>query len=436
MRHSALVRFSALLGASVVTMGLSGAVAGAAPANDGPAQLDADRLPAELVAAVQRDLKLSPQEYLDRAAAAQQLRSYADDFRRQNPADFAGAWMGDDGVPVVAVTTTEAAARVADDGFRSRQSPVSADSLDASLAEFGRWVSALPREVSSQINSAAVDVLQGKVVVDIANSPVGRALNLPTAIANLQVVLSPPAPAPGGAPAVTGGDDYVTSSEDLATAPAENIEICSFGFAATDGAGRPVSLSAGHCDPGPGPDGNARVYLPSGADVRASTPVGRFDRSAVGGPAGLDWSVIALDDAGVAAGLDRPSVRGAGGTTLEVTGTAAPVIGAPVCKSGQASSFTCGVVAADQVETQLILGDGSEATIRGFASTACTLAGDSGGAIVTGTLALGITSGSNSGGAPSCGEANLALAQYGGTASLGIPIRAVAAESGTTVRTS
>ena len=436
MRHAALLRFSALLGATVLGTGFSAAVATAAPIENGPAQLPANRLPAELVAAVQRDLHLSPQEYLDRAAAAQQLRSYADDFRQQNPADFAGAWMGDDGVPVVAVTTTEAAARVADDGFRSRQSPVSADSLDASLAEFGRWVSALPREVSSQINSAAVDVLRGKVVVDIANSPIGRALDLPTAIANLQVVLSPPAPAPGGTPAVTGGDDYVTSSEDLATAPLESIEICSFGFAATDASGRPVSLSAGHCDPGPGPDGTARVYLPSGADVRASAPVGRFDRSTVGGPAGLDWSVIALDDAGVAAGLHEPAVRGAGGTTLAITGTAAPVIGAPVCKSGQASSFTCGVVAADRVETQLILGDGSEATIRGFASTACTLAGDSGGAIVTGTLALGITSGSNSGGAPSCGEANLALAQYGGTASLGIPIQAVAAESSTTVRTS
>ncbi|MDG8247676.1 hypothetical protein OK843_11200, partial [Streptococcus pneumoniae] len=91
MRHAALVRFSALLGATVLGTGLSAAVATAAPTLSGPTQLPADRLPAELVAAVQRDLHLSPQEYLDRAAAAQQLRSYADDFRQQNPADFAGA---------------------------------------------------------------------------------------------------------------------------------------------------------------------------------------------------------------------------------------------------------------------------------------------------------------------------------------------------------
>ncbi|MGB3772995.1 MAG: S1 family peptidase [Rhodococcus sp. (in: high G+C Gram-positive bacteria)] len=396
-----------------------------------PTQLTVDALPTELVDAVQRDLQMSPQEYLDRASQAQRLRSYADDFRRERPTEFAGAWIGEDGVPVVAVTTTEAARQVAQDGYASRQSPVSADSLESSLDEFGRWVAALPREISSQINSAAVDVLQGRIVVDIANSPIGRALNLPTTIANLQVVLAPAAPAPAPPVAATGGDDYVTSSDDIAVAPLSNIEICSFGFSATDAAGNPVNLSAGHCDPG----SSASVYLPDRADIRASKPVGRFIRSSVGAADGLDYSVIAVDDAGVAAGLDRPTVRGANGTTLTITGTASPVVGAPVCKSGQSSSFTCGVVAADRVETQLILGDGDSRTVRGFASTACTLAGDSGGAIVTGTLALGITSGSNSGTAPSCGEANVALAQYGGTASLGIPVDAITAATGTSVRT-
>lgn len=426
---SGRIRVAAVLGATLMGLVAGTATAGAAPVQ---AQLPADALPTELVDAVQRDLGMSPQEYLDRASDAQRLRSYADDFRKQRPDDFAGAWMGDDGVPVVAVTTTEAASQVARDGYRSRQSPVSADNLERSLDEFGRWVSALPREVSSQVNSAAVDVLGGRIVVDIANSPIGRALNLPTAIANLQVVLSPPALAPTPPPAVTGGDDYVTAAGDITTAPLENIEICSFGFSATDGSGNPVNLSAGHCDPG----SSASVYLPDRGDIRASTPVGKFAQSSVGAGDGLDYSVIALDDAGVAAGLSEPTVRGANGTALTITGTASPVVGAPVCKSGQASSFTCGLVAADRVETQLFLGDGESRTIRGFASTACTLAGDSGGAIVTGTLALGITSGSNSGGAPSCGEANLALAQYGGTASLGIPIDAVAAATGTTVRTS
>jgi hypothetical protein len=95
------------------------------------------------------------------------------------------------------------------------------------------------------------------------------------------------------------------------------------------------------------------------------------------------------------------------------------------------------VVAADHVETQLFMADGSNRVINGFAGTACTLAGDSGGAIVTGTLALGITSGSNASGAPNCTEANLVLAPEGGTANLGIPVADIvaAAGSGLQVRT-
>ena len=233
-----------------------------------------------------------------------------------------------------------------------------------------------------------------------------------------------------------GGDTYVTTSGPIADAPATDISICSFGFNAVDPSGAAVNLSAGHCNPDKATgSGGAPVYLPDPADIARSTQIGSFDRSSLGAEDGLDWSVIALNDTGIASGLDRPTVRGANGSTVTVTGTASPVIGAPVCKSGQSSSFTCGVVAADRVETQLYMEDGTSRTVRGFASTACTLAGDSGGAIVTGTLALGITSGSNSGGAPDCNEANLALAQYGGTASLGIPIDQVTRATGATLRT-
>ena len=76
----------------------------------------AEELPRELVDAVVRDLKISPQEYLDRAARAQELSTYASDFRASRPADFAGAWIGPDGNAVVAVTSQEAAHAVAKDG--------------------------------------------------------------------------------------------------------------------------------------------------------------------------------------------------------------------------------------------------------------------------------------------------------------------------------
>src|SRR5690606_41103727 len=85
------------------------ATASAAPAE----QLPSAELPAELVEAIQRDLGLSPEEYLDRAARAQELGDYARDFRSEHPSEFAGAWLGEDGKPVIAVTNREAAERAA-----------------------------------------------------------------------------------------------------------------------------------------------------------------------------------------------------------------------------------------------------------------------------------------------------------------------------------
>ncbi|WP_179273448.1 MULTISPECIES: S1 family peptidase [unclassified Rhodococcus (in: high G+C Gram-positive bacteria)] len=431
MRNTGALRAAVLCSTAFVLLASFSGTAAADPVVQSPA----DQLPRELVEAVQRDLKISPQEYLDRAARAQELSAYASDFRASRPADFAGAWIGPDGNAVVAVTSPAAAQAVAKDGYATAQSPVSADGLEKSLADLNSWIAGLPREISEQINGTAIDFIDNQIVIDLVNSPIGSALNLPTLLANIKVILSPGGNKPVD-PTPMGGDTYVTTSGPIADAPATDISICSFGFNAVDPSGAAVNLTAGHCNPDKATgSGGAPVYLPDPADISRSTQIGSFDRSSLGAADGLDWSVIALNDTGIASGLDRPTVRGANGSTVTVTGTAAPVIGAPVCKSGQSSSFTCGVVAADRVETQLYMEDGTSRTVRGFASTACTLAGDSGGAIVTGTLALGITSGSNSGGAPDCNEANLALAQYGGTASLGIPIDQVTRATGATLRT-
>ncbi|MGB2721607.1 MAG: S1 family peptidase, partial [Rhodococcus sp. (in: high G+C Gram-positive bacteria)] len=394
MRNTGALRAAVLCSTAFVLLVSFSGTAAADPVVQSPA----DQLPRELVEAVQRDLKISPQEYLDRAARAQELSAYASDFRASRPADFAGAWIGPDGNAVVAVTSPAAAQAVAKDGYATAQSPVSADGLEKSLADLNSWIAALPREISEQINGTAIDFIDNQIVIDLANSPIGSALNLPTLLANIKVILSPGGNKPVD-PTPMGGDTYVTTSGPIADAPATDISICSFGFNAVDSSGAAVNLTAGHCNPNKATgSGGAPVYLPDPADISRSTQIGSFDRSSLGAEDGLDWSVIALNDAGIASGLDRPTVRGANGSTVTVTGTAAPVIGAPVCKSGQSSSFTCGVVAADRVETQLYMEDGTSRTVRGFASTACTLAGDSGGAIVTGTLALGITSGSNSGG--------------------------------------
>ena len=317
--------------------------------------------------------------------------------------------------------------------------PVSAADLERSADELNRWILGLPRDVSSQINQIVIDVLNSQIVVDIADSQVGRMLNLPTLIASVKVQLSPESGGPVQHVPM-GGDTYISARMALPDAAATEITVCSFGFAATDANGNALNVSAGHCDPNAdsaapstgSADVAAGVYVPNYANVVDSRQVGSFARATIGTSEGLDYSLIRFNRNAAGSGLDQPVIRGANGTTLAVTGTASPVVGAPVCKSGQSSAFTCGTVLADRVEVPLIADDGSSKVVSGFASSACTLAGDSGGAIVTGSLALGITSGSNSSTAQSCTEANIVLG--GRAASLGIPIRPILADADATSR--
>ncbi|WP_433563693.1 S1 family peptidase [Nocardia sp. CA-151230] len=425
MARRATVRAATVAFASTVLIGPLLSTATADPAS--PDQLAADKLPAELVTAIQRDLKMTPAEYLDRAGQAQQLRDYATTFRSQRPDDFAGAWLGTDGKPVMAVTSLDAAKIAAADGYQTRLAPISADNLESSADQLNMWITSLPRDLSNAINSVAIDFLNSQLVLSVANTPAGHLLNLPTLIANIKVMLSPDSGGPVERRPM-GGDTYITAPTALSDSSLRSVDVCSFGFNSVDSAGNALNISAGHCNPNVDKGTSADVYIPNVKNLVSSPKAGSFVSSNLGGRSALDYSVIKLNDDAVRAGMDQPSVRGANGTTLTITGVADPITGAPVCKSGQSSTFTCGFVVADRVETQLFTAEGQSKTVRGFASSACTLGGDSGGAIVTGTLALGITSGSNAADAPNCNEANTALAQYGGTASLGIPVRAILTE--------
>lgn len=393
-------------------------------------------LPEELSAAITRDLGYSADEYLQRAEKAQELSEFVNDYRARNPDSYAGAWLDENGEPVVAVTNESAISDVSASGYRAQRGVVSANAMDDAIRQLVDWISALPRDVAKTINGIAVDALDQSIVVEVANSPVGQILNLPTLIANVRIVPVPAAP--DRTPAAIGGDSYITSADPIDSPDPIEITFCSLGFAGNFPNGGDAYLSAGHCDPllDTGQSG-APVYLPSPADPtrNAGPQIGSIVSSRVGGPDGVEYSVIAVSEAGAAAGLDLPEVRGGNGSRIPVTGVADAVVGAPICKSGKSSSYTCGVVTADRIEVPLYLDDGTVRTIRGFAGSTCSLAGDSGGAIISGTRALGITSGSNSGDSSSCGEAALSLATSGGTSTVGIPINDITAATGIRLKT-
>ena len=81
---------------------------------------------------------------------------------------------------------------------------------------------------------------------------------------------------------------------------------------------------------------------------------------------------------------------------VAVTGETPAIAGAPVCKSGATSGWTCGtVLAVDQVE-QIGEDDSNQVTpVNAIVTNACVLPGDSGGPALSGTLAIGTTTASD-----------------------------------------
>lgn len=204
---------------------------------------------------------------------------------------------------------------------------------------------------------------------------------------------------------LVGGKGYI----------ADTWEVCSTGFSAFDPAGLPAVLTAGHCSD----DGAAHqaslefpVWTPAG-------PLGTFGFSQFGGPGntgivgdednpgnvGTDVSVIGSIAAGLepqpaASTWNNPSESG---PDVKIIGTAAPVEGQPVCRSGRTSAWSCGKI--DEVGIYVVQGrSGNPLDLRafsGFLSFAVqSSGGDSGGPWLSGNYAVGIHAAGEGAGAP------------------------------------
>ncbi|TAP41110.1 S1 family peptidase [Arthrobacter sp. S39] len=196
---------------------------------------------------------------------------------------------------------------------------------------------------------------------------------------------------------------------------ADTGEICSTGFSAFDPAGLPSVLTAGHCSD----DGAAEQASLEFPAWTAAGPLGTFGFSQFGGPGntsivgdednpanvGTDVAVIGSIAAGlepqpVASTWNDPSQTG---PDVKIIGTAAPVEGQPVCRSGRTSAWSCGTI--DEVGIYVVQGrSGNPADLRafsGFLSFAVqSSGGDSGGPWLSGNYAVGIHAAGEGAGAP------------------------------------
>jgi streptogrisin C len=155
----------------------------------------------------------------------------------------------------------------------------------------------------------------------------------------------------------------------------DDSRVCSVGFHATDPAGRPVVLTAGHCAVDTGEfSRNGEVVGPV---ARAHFPVD-------------DFAVVALESATWTA---QPWVYRYGRRPLPVRGHSRALVGSTVCKSGGTTGWTCGRVVAHDVTVTY---DGGDTVYGLMQASTCSSGGDSGGPLLAGRLAQGLLSGGRS----------------------------------------
>ncbi len=215
----------------------------------------------------------------------------------------------------------------------------------------------------------------------------------------------------------------IASEEDFLGGQGYRIDggiVCSAGFSGFSPDGKPLVLTAGHC----ADDGAARlaeVTLPAGepaggylSESAVTGELGTFGFSQFGGPGnsritdpanpgapGTDIAVIASIRAGLdlipaATRWEDPADLGA--ASVPIVGTAAPLEGQAVCRSGRTDGWSCGTV--DEVGIYVVGGSSGDPddlrSFRGFLSTSVqSSGGDSGGPWISGNYAVGTHSAGN-----------------------------------------
>lgn len=335
------------MGVAVVAVLAAGAYATATPA--AVAEPSAD-----LLAAVQRDLGLNPQQAAERFRQESKAAVLQHVVKGLAGEQFAGAWFdAASGKLVVGVTDAAKAAALRNLGTEPKVVAHTAQELDAVKAKLDGAGKA-PASVTSWFvdeaaNTVTVNVKRGQA--DTAKSFVEGAGPL------VRVVESDDAPKLFKD--IRGGDAYYIN----------NAGRCSIGFAVQGG-----FVSAGHCgSPGDSVAGVDR------------TPLGEFEESSF---PGNDYSWVRSNSSWT----PTAKVNHYGGADVVVSGSTEAAVGASICRSGSTTGWHCGTVGAKNQTVRY-----AEGAVSGLtASNVRCQAGDSGGGFITSAgQGQGVVSGGN-----------------------------------------
>ncbi|WP_424212067.1 carbohydrate-binding protein [Streptomyces sp. BI20] len=380
---TALAAAGLLFGAAVAQVQAAPARAAAPSAAVAPASaaqtLRTGEAPAELLAAMVRDLRLTPAQARARLVNEAEAGADAARLRERLGARFAGAWVDGADAARLSVATTRAAdaAAIRAAGARAVVVPHALAGLDAAK-------NALDRSATAATPVRYVDVRTNRIVVEETAPGAAAKLLAATGTDTALVTVVRTERAPRPLYDLRGGDAYYMNGSGR----------CSVGFPITKGTTQGFA-TAGHCG-------------------RAGTSTSGFNQVAQGS---FQASIFPGNDmAWVAANSQwtaTPYVKGSGGANTQVTGSVLQAVGASVCRSGSTTGWHCGTI--QQHNTSVTYPEG---TISGVTrTTVCAEPGDSGGSYISGTQAQGVTSGGSgncsSGGTTFFQPLNPILSTYG-----------------------
>ncbi|WP_338674788.1 S1 family peptidase [Streptomyces sp. SCSIO 30461] len=278
---------------------------------------------------------------------------------RLGTARTAGTWMGSAGRRVVAVTDTGAAAEVRRAGAEAKVVRNSMDRLTAATER----LRAAPRVPGT---AWAVDYRTNEVVVQADSTVSADDWGRMTSVAERI----------GGFVKMQRSAGAFTTRVNGAAPIFANTNRCSAGFNVTDGR-QSFILTAGHCGPvGTTWFGDRRGNQAVGSTTAASFP-------------GDDFALVRYDGGAPSGRLDVVEIGG--GQGVRITGSADPVVGQQVFRSGSTTGLRTGRVTALNATVNY-----PEGTVTGLIqTTVCAEPGDSGGPLLSRGLALGVTSGGN-----------------------------------------
>jgi streptogrisin C len=366
-------------GASALALGLAVLPAGVASAGPTVSQRAADGT-AAVLAAMQRDLGLSPDAA--KARFAQQAQAMAADrsLQARLGQSYGGAWFdAASGRLVVGVTDAGRVGEVRSAGADVRVVKHSAAELDGIKAELdglaGRTSSTKSGRPTTTKRSPAVaglvawhvDAATDTVVVSTVKGQQAAGLGTLAKYGDAVRVEQLPSAPTATAEFMDGGDLI-------------NFSSCSAGFNLRNpSTGQGYLLTAGHCvSAGSSVTGQGGVFF--GTVLESFFPT-------------FDDALIRADNPGFWIQGPWVDVNPSQGGVIVISGPSAAPAGTTLCKSGIRTLLTCGTIAA---RGETVTFDGVNTVFDEVRHTACVMKGDSGGsnfAVGSTYTAEGVTSG-------------------------------------------